>query len=458
MDFSAPLVNGMHKRSEPMNENEHRIPHRFSFADGIVSRSVIGSVHLAVLLAFFAMQFAFTAFIPIPPTPVFFLVAFGAGIRIMEILTARHVPIQDDARNRLFAVPSIVWTLLLALLLAVLTRQPDTTYFGMLILPILEAAIYFSLLTTLLVAASAASISAFWVAYVSGFHSPFASGEILEASTLILVYFVVGCLVWLLVNLLRDREERLRQQMEDLNAARSKLIEKEKLAAVGRLASAVAHEIRTPVAILSSALETSASASISVNEREEMSRIATLEARRLERLTTEFLTYARPASSPFQPVDIPTLVGYIISIVQPHALQKSLQIESRVCDHCLLFGDEGQLQQALLNLMRNAIEASPQNGHISVVAERSSKESFRIRIKNTGSAIPPNIAQHIFEPFFTTKPGGTGLGLAIVRSIAERHHGEVHLEQNDPDQIVFTMILPVCDGGDMHRTQKEMEL
>jgi len=435
----------MQKQSDSIVEKERRIPHRFSFTDGIVSRSVIGSVYLAVLLLFFSMQFAFTSFAPRPPLPVFFLVALGVSLRVAEIMAARQIPIQDDSKNRVFAIASIAWTLIFSLLLALLTRQPDTNYFGMLILPILEAAIYFTLVTTLVVAALAAVVSVFWVTYVSGFHPPYASGEILEASTLVLVYFVVGCLVWLLVNLLRDREERLLRQVDDLNAARSKLIEKEKLAAIGRLASAVAHEIRNPVAIISSALETSASTSIPPREREEMARIATLEARRLERLTTDFLTYARPGSSVFRQVDVSVLVGYIVSIVQPHASQKNLQIDAWVCDGCQLFGDEGQLQQALLNLMRNAIEASPQNARISITVDSVTEGYLHIRIENAGSAIPSHVVQHIFEPFFTAKEGGTGLGLAIVRSIVDRHRGELMLERNDPDHIVFTMALPILE-------------
>jgi len=454
---SNTILRRMQKQSDSIIGKERRIPHRFSFTDSTISRSVIGSVYLAVLLLFFGMQFAFTSFAPTPPLPVFFLVALGIGLRVAEILAARQIPIEDDSRNRIFAVPSIAWTLIFALLLAMLTRQPDTNYFGMLILPILEAAIYFSLVTTMAVAALAAAVSVFWVAYVSGFHPPYASGEVLEASTLVLVYFVVGCLVWLLVNLLRDREERLRQQVDDLNTARGKLIEEEKLAAIGRLASAVAHEIRNPVAIISSALETSASTSISPKEREEMARIATLEAKRLERLTTDFLTYARPGSGAFRQVDVSVLIGYIVSIVQPHALRSNLQIDAQVCDGCHLFGDEGQLQQALLNLMRNAIEASPQNAHISITVDCTTERHLHIRIENAGSAIPSRVVQHIFEPFFTAKEGGTGLGLAIVRSIVDRHDGELMLERNDPDHIVFTMMLPILEPNKDAQLQRKTE-
>jgi signal transduction histidine kinase len=418
------------------------MPHRFSFASTFVNRSIIGSAYLAVLLIFFAAQMLFTTFLTLPPLSVFLLVAFASSLRLIEILYAEQIVTKDKSSSQRFAVSSIAWTLVLALLLAVLTRQPDTHYFGMLILPVLEAAIYFSFAITLLISAAASTISLFWVAYAANFTPPFQSGEILEASTLVLVYLIVGCLVWLLVHMLRDREDQLRQQLDDLEATRGKLIEEEKLAAIGRLASAVAHEIRNPVAIISSALETAASASFASKEREEMSRIAGMEAKRLEKLTTDFLSYARPGNASFRQVDATALVGYIVAVVQPQALQKDLQIEVKMCDTCCVYGNEGQLQQVLLNLMRNAIEASPQNGSILITVVKQSREALQIRIENAGPAIPRRAADQIFEPFFTAKEGGTGLGLAIARSIVDRHHGELYLEQNRPDHIVFTVSLP----------------
>ena len=173
-----------------------------------------------------------------------------------------------------------------------------------------------------------------------------------------------------------------------------------------------------------------------------MSRIAGMEAKRLEKLTTDFLSYARPGNASFQELDATALVGYIVSIVQPQALQKNLQIEVKMCDTCCVYGNEGQLQQALLNLMRNAIEASPQSGSILIAVVKQSREALQIRIENAGPAIPRRAADQIFEPFFTAKEGGTGLGLAIARSIVDRHHGELYLEQNKTDHIVFTVSFP----------------
>jgi signal transduction histidine kinase len=106
--------------------------------------------------------------------------------------------------------------------------------------------------------------------------------------------------------------------------------------------------------------------------------------------------------------------------------------------------------------MRNAIEASPPNG-VVLIAVRPSKGTLRIRIENAGPAIPVRVANQIFEPFFTAKEGGTGLGLAIARSIVDRHQGELLLERNDTDHIVFTIAFPSIIEKDMAQTHAVRE-
>jgi signal transduction histidine kinase len=327
-------------------------------------------------------------------------------------------------------------------MLAMATRQFHTHFFGMLILPVLETALYFSFPTTVCVGAIASSIAAFWVAYAAHFRPPFELGELLEATTLVLVCFIVGTLTWWLVDLLSGREEALEQKVNDLEATRSRLIEEEKLAAVGRLASSVAHEIRNPVAIISSALEASSSPGSSSADRDEMSRVAMMEARRLERLTTDFLSYAQPGSPPFTELDATALVGYIASIVRVQAFHKSLTIDVDTHDGCQVFGNEGQLQRMLLNLMRNAVEASPERGRIKIDVGPHRQDQIRIALANAGPRIPHEVVVRMFEPFFTAKEGGTGLGLPIARSIVEKHGGELFLERNEPDNIVFAAIVP----------------
>ncbi len=416
--------------------------YRLKLTTSLISRTTIGLVNLAVLLAFLLAQSFFSLFHGPPPLPVFVVAAAGISLRLIEIAYAsRHSPLSTQA-TRSFGAVSVTWSLALPLMLAMAMQQFHTHYFGMLILPVLETALYFSFTTTLFVAAIASSIAGFWVAYAADFRPPFQVGELLEATTLVLVCFIVGTLIWWLVDLLSRREEDLQQKVRDLEATRSKLIEEEKLAAVGRLASSVAHEIRNPVAIISSALEVSSSPSSSLADRDEMSKIAIMEARRLERLTTDFLSYAQPGSPPFTELDATALVGYITAIFRAQAVHKSLTIDLDTCHGCHVYGNEGQLQQVLLNLMRNAVEASPERGRIKIDVGRHRRDKIRIALANAGPRIPHEVVVRIFEPFFTAKKGGTGLGLPIARSIVEKHGGELFLERNEPDNIVFAAIIP----------------
>ncbi len=340
------------------------------------------------------------------------------------------------------AIFSICAGILIPFALAAATRQFHTHYFGLLILPVLEAALYCSLFSTLMVATVSSCSAVLWVAYAAHFKPPFQLGELLEAATLVLLLFTVGALVWLLLDLLGKREGELRDRLHDLEVTRGRLVEGEKLAAIGRLASAVAHEIRNPVAIISSALEAAGSSQFSFEEREEMSKVAMTEARRLERLTTDFLSYAQPGDLPCTQIDVMTLVGYIASIARAQAITKSVKINLEAEDGCCqLYGNEDQLQQAVLNLLRNAVDASPEAGRVSV---RVSQQDglVRIAVENGGPSIPDFAVPRLFEPFFTAKSGGTGLGLSIAKKIAEKHGGDLTLEQNSEQHILFALVLP----------------
>ena len=372
------------------------------------------------------------------------LVAAAAILFRCGELALSHQPQTLAARRtQTGPITSIAAGLIVPFALAAATKQFHTHYFGLLILPVLEAALYFSLSTTLVVATLASSSAALWVAYAAHFKPPFELGELLETATLILLLFTVGILVWTLLDLLGKQDRELRVRLNDLEATRERLVQEEKLAAIGRLASAVAHEIRNPVAIISSAMEAARSVSLTAEEREDMSSIALTEAKRLERLTTDFLSYAQPGDLPRNEIDVFTLVGYIASIAKAQALGKSVSICLNIEDGCRLFGNEDQLQQALLNLMRNAIEASPDGGAVSVRCDPQG-EFVRIEVENQGTAIPALIVPKIFEPFFTAKSGGTGLGLPIAKKIAEAHDGTLTLEQNVEGRILFALLFPAA--------------
>ena len=421
-------------------ENGTKQVNKFRFPDGFSQRSAIASINFVMVLVFVLVELGFSRF-HFPTPGVMLLVAAVAVLyRAIELIVSRRARI--SFRDIRFALASISWGILMPFTLAAAMGQFHTHYFGLLVLPVLEAALYFSLWSTLSVAGIAATSALLWVAYAAHFTPPFQLGELLEAATLVLMLFIVGSLVWLLVNLLQQREQELRERLQDLELTRSQLIEGEKMAAIGRLASSVAHEIRNPVAIISSAIEAAASAAFSTEEREEMAKVALMEARRLEKLTTDFLAYAQPGTAPRMEVDAMALIGYMGSIARAQALHKQIKIDVRTEEGCMIFGNEDQLQQALLNLLRNAIDASPEFGHISVEVSKQ-KETVRISIENQGPSIPEYAVPKIFEPFFTAKRGGTGLGLPIARKIAERHGGEIKLERNAEECVLFTLLLPV---------------
>lgn len=425
-------VQPMETRAETTALNYLRFPH------GISPRAAIAAVSLAALFLFVVVEFGFSYFAFPTPRAMLLVAAAGALYRCVEFALARK-PAPGHARG--LAALSICVGLLLPFALAAATRQFHTHYFGLLILPVLEAALYFSLAWTLAVAAAASLSAMFWVAYAAHFTRPFQLGEMLETATLVLLLFTVGTLTWSLLDLVAARDATLRSHVHELQLTRERLLQEEKLAAIGRLASAVAHEIRNPVAIICSAMEAAGSRDLTPSDQAAMSGIALTEARRLAKLTTDFLSYAQPGDLPRTEVDVLLLIGYIASIAKAQAMGRHVAIALDLADGCRLFGNEDQLQQALLNLIRNAIDASPDGGEVFVRCEPQTT-CVRITVENGGPQIPLHAVPKIFEPFFTAKAGGTGLGLSIARKIAETHGGTLTLAENREGQIRFDLTLP----------------
>jgi signal transduction histidine kinase len=250
--------------------------------------------------------------------------------------------------------------------------------------------------------------------------------------------------VWLLVRDLRQKEERLAKNLVDLQETREKLLLEERLAAVGRLSSAIAHEIRNPVSLISTAIATATH--LSGPERDEMYAIASEEASRLVTLSTDFLSYANPRVPKMVPTSIADTVGYVSDACRAQASGKNVVLEVRSEEPLIAEADPGQLQQALINLVLNAIDAALPRSMVSI---RAYARDHRISVdtENSGSPIPETEQTLIFEPFFTTKPKGTGLGLSIARNIARAHGGDLVLATNGPDRIRFSLSLPYSNGG-----------
>jgi two-component system sensor histidine kinase AtoS len=176
-------------------------------------------------------------------------------------------------------------------------------------------------------------------------------------------------------------------------------------------------------------------------EREEMFEIASEEAERLSRLTTDFLDYASTRSPKLANTSIGDTIAYVAEASRAHASRKGVRFELKVPAALTVLADEGQLQQALMNLLLNAVDASPA-GRSIVIRVRNGERRIHIDVENAGGPIGAPALSRIFEPFFTTKPRGTGLGLAIARNIARAQSGDLILSGNEPERVCFSLILP----------------
>jgi signal transduction histidine kinase len=252
----------------------------------------------------------------------------------------------------------------------------------------------------------------------------------------------MGVLVWLLVNNLREREARFVRNREELERTRERLLSEEKLAAVGRLSRAIAHEIRNPVAMIASSLATAARAGHDETERKEMFEIASREAARLERLTSDFMVYARPRPPQIDHANVADMLKYVASVARAHAANEGVAIDVNAAPDLEGDFDAGQVQQALLNLVLNAIDACHRGDSVILKAHVDGDAAIRIDVIDPAGPIPEDTVGRIFEPLFTTKQGGNGLGLAIARNIVRAHGGDIVLRVNEPKLVCFSIEIP----------------
>ncbi len=394
---------------------------------------------LFVLAVLLLLHTLFASVLGEPSLRVILLLGLGFSLKAGELIWLQSLdhPLRKRTAN-LENLLSIAEMFVLTALLAYLTNRDDSPYFALLAIPILQCAYLCSLLTTILLIVASDAMILFWLWYFFHLHPPARASEYLEAGMISVIYLLVGLLVWFLVDQLKTNQARLSTSFAELRATRERLVAEEKLAAIGRLASSIAHEIRNPVAMITGALSTATHPSTADDERQEMFAIAARESERLEHLTADFLTYARPSVPRRSTVLINELLRYICDVARMHATKRAISIASYGSEDLCAEVDASLVEGALLNLVLNAVDATPENGTIELQGAMSD-DVLCIRIQNSGPAIPAADLEHIFEPFFTTKPAGTGLGLAIARGIARAHGGDLWVSANEEGCVTFSM-------------------
>lgn len=403
--------------------------------------AILNLIALATLLlihTFFANHFGM-------PTPTLLIMLAAAFLlRAVELIWVQtRTSSLSHYGLQVLTVGSVVLNFVLAFTAAFLTNRPDAQYFVLLAMPIIEAAFTFSLFSTLGITMVAGILNFLWIVLYVGRHGPIQQNEYFDAATISLIYGFVGVLVWMLVNDLRANQVELARNMSELEQTRERLLIEEKLAAVGRLSSAIAHEIRNPVAMISSSLATATRGVVDPEQRAMMFDIAAKEATRLEQLTNDFLAYARPRPATKSVNNIADLLAYVADLSRAHADSKSISLIVNAPDELQCDCDPAGLQQLLLNLVMNAIDASPPLATVTL-SGREVASRVLIEVENRGDGIAPDDLRHIFEPFFTTKPRGTGLGLAIARAVARSQGGDLTLTENGPERVRFSVNMPAA--------------
>lgn len=230
-----------------------------------------------------------------------------------------------------------------------------------------------------------------------------------------------------------------------------------KRALLSRLLGRLAHEIRNPLSSLDIHVQLLAEDLAALPEAARGPAAARLqilrsEIHRLEGIIRQFIGLASPTELAVQPVDLARLLGHVHALLAAEARQRRIdfQLEQTIPPPPLR-ADPGQLTQALVNLVINAIQAVGHDGHISLRSRLASGEpSVIIEVADSGPGIPSEIMDTMFEPFFTTKQDGSGLGLWIVRQIVSAHHGEVRAANRAEGGACFEIRLPLTSAEATH--------
>lgn len=238
-----------------------------------------------------------------------------------------------------------------------------------------------------------------------------------------------------------DISEKKRME-KTLKESESMLRRSEKLSVVGELAAGIAHEIRNPLTTLKGFVQ------LMKQDNPKVSYMDLLfeELQRIELITNELLSLAKPQAVKLNKVNIVTLVHNTVEILTPQAIMNDIQIFTVSKHHPIyLMCEENQLKQAMINILKNAIEAMPDGGTIHVSIQANSLKEVHIIIRDEGCGIPEELLPRLGEPFYTLKEKGTGLGLMISQKIIKEHQGNFQIQSKVGEGTVVHIQLPLIE-------------
>jgi two-component system sensor histidine kinase PilS (NtrC family) len=222
----------------------------------------------------------------------------------------------------------------------------------------------------------------------------------------------------------------------------------DRLAAIGRMAASIAHEIRNPLAAMRGSIQMLRSEVENDSSQAQLMEIILRESDRLNQIITDFLSYARPRSLVQARVDVGDLLNQTFALMRHSPeITANQTVKAEVPEEpTYANADEGQLKQVFWNLARNALQAMPQGGTLLATLEKNSHDRLRIAFTDTGRGMSPDQVEHLFEPFSSTT-GGTGLGLSIVYQIIRDHGGTINVRSREGQGTTITVELPMTTSN-----------
>jgi two-component system, NtrC family, sensor histidine kinase HydH len=370
------------------------------------------------------------------PTSLALLAALGA-VQVLE--------------TRIGALASVILKLVLCYLLIGVSGGVSSSFYIILLLPVITAATSFGLpgmaLTCVLACVEYLSFLAFL--REDQYIEP---DQIRELVLRVLLFPVVGYLTYELASANQVEKEKAQAAAEELarsnrslQEAQAELRRGERLTALGQLTAGLAHELRNPLGTMKTSAELLSRKVSAENEvAREMAGFIASEVDRTNSLITRFLDFARPQHLKLETADMTTLLDSAVARFEREQRNMSVTVFKNYSpDVPPVCFDAELMERVVANLLLNAAQASPPGGVVTVKTLPAESE-VEISVIDRGSGIEPKNLENIFNPFFTTKSEGIGFGLAIVSKIVEEHGGRITVESTPGEGSVFRMFLPIA--------------
>lgn len=375
-----------------------------------------------------------------------------AAFALFEILEPRFAFFHAAIEGR---STGVAIRLVLAYLLIGVTGGISSSYYLILLLPVVRAATLFGPLATLLSTTIAAASYLSFLLFLDFNAWVIPSDQQQEISFRILFLFLAAYLTYQLAR--TNREQAARYQTlagefatanENLKAAQSEVQRSERLAALGQLTAGLAHELRNPLGTIKNSAEMLARRLPSEDPiAKELSGFISTEVDRTNELVKRFLDFARPFRLRVEEADLRDIIDRAILQVESRASQRGVTIlRNDSPDATMLPVDAQWLEQMMANLLGNAIDASAEGSAVTV-STKPTDGGIEIAVTDRGIGIAPQNLASIFNPFFTTKADGTGLGLAIVSKIVDEHRGRIFVDSEPGSGTTFRIWLPDRQEG-----------